>query len=66
MEGKERKKGGVCMDGISACGGCNREGVRVESVRVEGLKGGGGREDWYKHESNWFCYHWQWCRVPQT
>ena len=28
MEGKGRKKGGVC-------GGCKREGVRVESVRVE-------------------------------
>ena len=24
------------MEGISACGGCKREGVRVESVRVEG------------------------------
>ena len=60
LEGKESKKGCVCVEGISACGGCKREGVHVESVRVEGrvcacggFKGGGGREDWYKHESNY-------------
>ena len=34
-----------------ACEGCKREGVHVE-----GLKGGGGREDWYKHESKYASF----------